>query len=47
MVPIIYGHPTPELVEEARMDNVVLGGPSIKPYTHFCHFCQQTYPEAE
>jgi hypothetical protein len=47
MVPIIYGSPTPELIEESRMDNLVLGGTTIKPYTHFCHFCQETYPEAE
>ena len=47
MVPIIYGYPTPELIEDARMDILVLGGPDLKPYTHFCHLCQETYPEPE
>jgi len=47
MVPIIYGQPTPELIEDAQMDRVVLGGPNIKEYTHFCHLCQDTYPESE
>ncbi len=47
MVPIIYGEPTTELVEEARMDRVALGGTTVKEYTHFCHFCQETYPYSE
>jgi hypothetical protein len=47
MVPIIYGKPTAELIEESQMDRLVLGGLSIKEFTHFCHQCQETYPEAE
>jgi hypothetical protein len=47
MVPIIYGYPTPDLVEQARLDKVVLGGTKFKEYTHFCHNCQATYPQLE
>lgn len=47
MVPIIYGYPTPELVKDAQMDKIVLGGTKTKEYTHFCHFCQETYPYKE
>ena len=47
MVPIIYGNPTSDLVEQARMDKVVLGGTTIKEYTHFCNYCQETYPLPE
>ena len=45
MVPIIYGYPTEDLIEEARMDRIVLGGTKVKDYTHFCHNCQEVYPE--
>lgn len=44
MVPIVYGYPTPELIEMAREDQIVLGGPGDKGYTHYCHECQETYP---
>jgi hypothetical protein len=44
MVPIVYGYPTPELIEDAQMDRIVLGGKIVKEYTHFCHECQETYP---
>jgi hypothetical protein len=47
MVPIVYGKPTAELIEEANKDNIVLGGTKLKPYTYFCHFCQETYPEKQ
>lgn len=47
MVPIIYGYPTEELIEQARIDKIVLGGTKIKEYTHFCNFCQETYPASE
>lgn len=47
MVPIIYGYPTQHLVEQARLDKIVLGGTVFKEYTHFCHNCQTTYPEIE
>lgn len=47
MVPIIYGFPTEYMIEEARLDRIVLGGTTTKDYTHFCHYCQETYPEAE
>jgi hypothetical protein len=47
MAPIVYGLPTASLIEDAKMDRIVLGGTAIKSYTHFCHFCQETYPERE
>ena len=47
MVEIWYGHPTWAEIELARMDRLVLGGPKVKEYTHYCHKCQETYPEIE
>ena len=47
MVPIIYGYPTSLMIDEARLDRLVLGGTQMKDYTHFCHYCQETYPESE
>ena len=47
MVPIVYGYPTFDLIEEARLDKIVLGGTTIKEYTHYCHECQETYPIIE
>jgi hypothetical protein len=47
MVPIIYGLPTEYMIEESRLDKIVLGGTTVKDYTHFCHYCQETYPDAE
>ena len=47
MVPIWYGHPTIEEIMLAREDAIVLGGPVVKQYTHYCHECQETYPLIE
>jgi hypothetical protein len=47
MVPIWYGSPTIDEILLAREDKIVLGGPKIKSYTHFCHYCQQTFPDLE
>jgi hypothetical protein len=47
MSPIIYGYPTEAMIDEARLDRVVLGGPTIKEFTHFCHYCQETFPLPE
>lgn len=46
MAPIIYGYPTPELIDLARQDIVALGG--IKPemfeetLSHYCYQCNET-----
>lgn len=42
MVPIIYGYPSPELIEAAQRDEIVLGGPNVKEYTHYCLYCNET-----
>jgi hypothetical protein len=47
MAPIIYGYPTPDLINLSKLDQVVLGGTTIKEYTHYCHKCQETYPFIE
>ena len=47
MVPIWYGNPAMEQIILANEDKIVLGGPVVKSYTHFCHYCQITYPELE
>lgn len=47
MVPIWYGHPTLQEIILSRDDKIVLGGPTVKEYTHYCHKCQETYPFIE
>jgi hypothetical protein len=47
LVPIIYGLPTNELIEQAKQDRIVLGGTMYKEYTHYCQECQETYPFME
>ena len=47
MVPIWYGLPGQTEVMMAQFDQIVLGGPVEKEYTHFCHQCQITYPTEE
>ena len=47
MVPVWYGEPGLEEIILSREDKLVLGGPIVKDYTHFCHYCQMTYPEQE
>ena len=47
MVAIWYGHPGIDEIMLAREDKLVLGGPVIKEYNHYCHYCQETYPFIE
>lgn len=47
MAPIWYGQPTIDEIMLAREDKIVLGGPTEKEYTHYCHYCQETYPVIE
>jgi putative AlgH/UPF0301 family transcriptional regulator len=47
MVPIWYGVPEQTEIMMAQFDQIVLGGPVEKEYTHFCHQCQVTYPTEE
>ncbi len=39
VVPIIYGVPTPELVDEARVGRIVLGGCAIQNERWCCKRC--------
>ena len=41
MAPIIYGFPTPQMVEAARDDLIALGGIKPGPATHYCYNCQE------
>lgn len=50
MVPIVYGYPTPEMIAASKKDEIVLGGPKIKEYTHYCFNCdieQTVLPDLE
>lgn len=31
----------------SRDEKLVLGGPAVKKYTHYCNACQETYPMIE
>lgn len=48
LVNIIYGYPTPELIKMAKTDDIVLGGmlKGFRP-THYCHACQEQFPQVE
>lgn len=43
MAPIIYGFPTPEMIDLARKDMVALGGLNFVPDgpTHYCYSCHE------
>ena len=48
LVNVIYGYPTPQLIEMAKADGIVLGGmpKGFRP-THYCHDCQEQFPQVE
>lgn len=47
LVNVIYGFPTPKLVDMARSEGIALGGLTFGPDmpTHYCYGCQESYPE--
>ena len=47
LIPIWYGFPTKAEIDKANRDEIILGGYYVKPYTHFCYFCNDTYPISE
>jgi hypothetical protein len=47
LVPIWYGYPTPTELRLAVEEKIVLGGMKEKEYTHYCNYCQDTYPMSE
>jgi hypothetical protein len=48
LVNVIYGYPTPALIEMAKTDGIVLGGtPTGFRPTHYCHVCQEQFPRQE
>lgn len=48
LVNVIYGYPTPQLIDMAKTDDVVLGGtPTGFRPTHYCHSCQEQFPRFE
>ena len=50
LVEVVYGFPTPEMIEQSKRDEIVLGGIprsiDFKP-THYCLACQEQYPQSE
>jgi hypothetical protein len=41
MVPIVYGYPTEEMIQQSREDKIVLGGIKIKRESHYCLSCNE------
>lgn len=41
MAPIIYGFPTPEMLDAARKELIALGGLKSGGATHYCYSCQE------
>ena len=50
MVNVVYGFPTPEMIDSSKRDEIVLGGTprdhEFRP-THYCLDCQEQYPQNE
>ncbi len=49
LVNVIYGFPTPKLVDIARAEGIALGGCNFGPDmpTHYCYGCQESFPKIE
>lgn len=47
LVNIIYGYPTPKLIDMARADGIALGGCAIDAHspTHYCYGCHESFPK--
>lgn len=48
LVNVIYGFPTPKLIDMAKTEGIALGGcvvGSDMP-THYCYGCQEAFPKA-
>lgn len=48
LVNVIYGFPTPKLIDMAKTGDIVLGGlpKGFRP-THYCNTCQEQFPRQE
>jgi len=48
LLEIVYGMPTPEMIEKSNNDEIVLGG-LFKPFgpTHYCLECQEEFVQDE
>ena len=46
LVNIIYGFPTPKLIDMARGEGIALGGCTVlhDMPTHYCYGCHESYP---
>lgn len=49
LVNIIYGFPTPKLIEMAQTEGVALGGclSGEGEPTHYCYGCHEVFPKAD
>lgn len=41
VIPIWYGYPTKVEIDLANNEQIVLGGPNNKGYTHYCYYCNE------
>jgi hypothetical protein len=48
LLEIVYGLPTPEMIEKSKKDEILLGG-YHKPFgpTHYCPQCQEEFGQGE
>ena len=44
LAPVIYGIPTPEMVQLAIDGVIALGGSKFGGITHYCYSCNNTFP---
>lgn len=47
LVNVVYGYPTPKLIDMARSEGIALGGCTVGPdmATHYCYGCQESFPK--
>jgi hypothetical protein len=44
LVKVVYGYPTPTMLQRARNEEIALGGLDNQGYDYYCYRCNDTAP---
>jgi hypothetical protein len=44
LVKVVYGLPTPIMIQRAKNEEIALGGLDNQKYTQYCYACNETVP---
>ena len=47
LVKVVYGYPTPTMIERAKNEEIALGGCEPLEYPFYCYTCNDTVPPTE